>query len=136
MGKRYVYRIKAINAQGLSERSSWVRADTPAVPDPAPEVPARPTGLATAVAPNSVTLSWDNPDDESVTGYAILRRDKDLQPEEGTFFTVVSNTSAAGTTYTGQMVEAEKRYVYRIKAINANGMSEISSWARGYTPAE
>ena len=134
--KRYVYRIEAINAQGASERSSWVRADTPAVPDPAPEVPARPTGLATAVAPDTVTLSWDNPDDDGVTGYAILRRDKDLQPEEGTFFTVTSDTGTAATTYTDQTVEADKRYVYRIKAINANGMSEISSWARGYTPAE
>ena len=92
--------------------------------------------MATAVAPNSVTLSWDNPDDESITGYAILRRDKDLQPEEGTFFTVTSDTGTAATTYTDQTVEADKRYVYRIKAINAAGMSEISSWARGYTPAE
>ena len=136
MGKRYVYRIKAINALGLSERSSWVRADTPAVPDPAPEAPARPTGLATAVAPDTVTLSWDNPDDDSITGYAILRRDKDLQPEEGTFFTVTDDTGTAATTYTDDTVEPDKRYVYRIKAINANGMSEISSWARGYTPAE
>ena len=134
--KRYVYRIEAINAHGLSDRSSWVRADTPAVPDPALEVPARPTGLATAMAPDTVTLSWDNPDDDSITGYVILRRDKDLQPEEGTFFTVVSDTGTAATTYADQTVEADKRYVYRIKAINANGMSEISSWAWGYTPAE
>ena len=134
--KRYVYRIEAINAQGASERSSWVRADTPAVPDPAPEAPARPTGLATAVAPDTVTLSWANPDDDSITGHAILRRDKDLQPEVGTFFTVTSDTGTAATTYTDDTVEPDKRYVYRIKAINANGMSEISSWARGYTPAE
>ena len=66
----------------------------------------------------------------------ILRRDKDLQPEEGTFETVVSDTGSAATTYTDDTVELSKRYVYRIKAINAQGLSEISSWVRGYTPAE
>ena len=66
----------------------------------------------------------------------ILRRDKDLQTEEGTFITVVSDTGSADTTYTDDTVEPDKRYVYRIKAINAHGLSEISSWVRGYTPAE
>ena len=132
--RRYVYRIKAINAGGVSERSSWVRAYTPAVPDPAPEAPARPTGLSAAVSHDSVTLSWANPNDGSITGYVILRRDKDLQPEDGTFFTVVSDTGSAGTTYTDDTAEPDKRYVYRIKAINEHGeMSEISSWVRAYT---
>ena len=134
--RRYVYRIKAINAGGVSERSSWVRAYTPAVPDPAPEAPARATGLSAAVSHDSVTLSWANPNDGSITGYVILRRDKDLQPEDGTFFTVVSDTGSAGTTYTDDTAEPDKRYVYRIKAINEHGeMSEISSWVRAFTPS-
>ena len=134
--RRYVYRIKAISAHGLSEISSWVRAYTPAAPDPAPEVPARPTGLSATVSHDTVSLSWANPDDDGITGYAILRRDKDLQPEEGTFFTVAADTGSAATTYTDDTVEPNKKYVYRIKAVNANGLSEISSWVRGYTPAE
>ena len=133
--RRYVYRIKAIDGHGVSEISSWVRAYTPAAPDPAPEVPARPTGLSATVSHDTVMLSWANPDDDAITGYVILRRDKDLQPEEGTFFTVTPDTGSAATTYTDNTVEPEKRYVYRIKAINANGLSEISSWVRGYTSA-
>ena len=134
--RRYVYRIKAINASGVSERSSWVRAYTPAVPDPAPEAPSKPTGLSAAFSHDAVTLTWNDPNDDSITGYVILRRDKDLQPEDGTFFTVVSDTGSAGTTYTDDTAEPDKRYVYRIKAINEHGeMSEISSWVRAYTPA-
>ena len=133
--RRYVYRIKAINGHGVSEISSWVRAYTPAAPDPASEVPARPTGLSATVSHDTVMLSWANPDDDAITGYVILRRDKDLQPEEGTFFTVVADTGTAETTYTDATAQPNKKYVYRIKAINANGLSEISSWVRAYTPA-
>ena len=100
----------------------------------APEPPARLTGLTAEVSHDSVTLTWDDPNDDSITGYVILRRDKDIH-EEGTFETVESDTGSAGTTYTDDTVEPEKQYVYRIKAINANGVSEISSWVRGYTPA-
>ena len=100
----------------------------------APEPPARPTGLTAEVSHDSVTLTWDDPNDDSVTGYAILRRDKDIH-EEGTFETVDSDTGSAGTTYTDDTVEPEKQYVYRIKAINADGLSEISSWVRADTPA-
>ena len=79
-----------------------------------------------------MTLTWDDPNDDSIIGCVILRRDKDLQPEEGTFFTVVSDTGSAETTYIDNTVEPDKRYVYRIKAINAHGLSEISSWVRAY----
>ena len=133
--RRYVYRIKAINASGVSETSSWVRAYTPAVPDPAPEAPSGPTGLSATFSHDSVTLTWDDPGDDSITGYVILRRDKDLQPEEGTFFTVTSDTGSAETIFTDDTAEPDKRYVYRIKAVNEHGeMSEISSWVRAYTP--
>ena len=91
--------------------------------------PARPTGLTAEVSHDSVTLTWDDPNDDTITGYVILRRDKDIH-EEGTFETVESDTGSAGTTYTDDTVEAEKQYVYRIKAINADGLSEISSWVR------
>ena len=125
-GRRYVYRIKAINAHGLSERSSWVRAYT---------VPARPRTLtAPVVAHNTVTLSWRDPQDDSITGYLILRRDKAIHAE-GIFATVASDTGTAATSYTDDTVEPNKQYVYRIKAINAAGESDISSWVRAYTPA-
>ena len=133
-GRRYVYRIKAINAAGTSDRSTWVRAYTPAAPQPSPSLPAKPTGLTTDAAHDTVTLTWDDPADGTVTGYVILRRDKDVHPQ-GTFQTITAHTGTAATSYLDATAEPERRYVYRIKAVNTHGRSTISNWARGYTPA-
>ena len=96
--------------------------------------PAKPRTLtAPVVAHNSVTLSWRNPQDNSITGYVILRRDKAIH-EEGIFITVEDDTNSADTTHTDDTAEPSRKYVYRIKAINAAGLSEISSWVRAYTP--
>ena len=129
--KQYNYKIEAINEHGeVSERSHWVGADTPAVP-----VPDKPTGLSAAVSHDAVTLTWDDPQDDSITGYVILRRDRAIHPT-GTFVTIAGDTGSADTTYTDDTVEPDKEYVYRIKAINEHGeMSERSHWVRGFTPA-
>ena len=136
----YTYRIKAINEHGESKRSRWFHIDTPAAPTPEPtpespaEPPASPTGLAADVSHDSVTLTWDDPGDDSITGYVILRRDSAIH-EEGTFETVESDTGSAETAYTDDSAQPGRKYVYRIKAINEHGLSEISSWVRAYTPA-
>ena len=129
--KQYVYRIKAINEHGeVSETSDWVRGFTPAVP-----VPEKPTGLSAVVSHDTVTLTWDNPQDDSITGYVILRRDREIHLV-GTFVTIAGDTGSADTTYTDDTVEPDKQYVYRIKAINEHGeVSEESDWVRGFTPA-
>ncbi|WP_420626857.1 fibronectin type III domain-containing protein [Candidatus Poriferisodalis sp.] len=130
--KRYVYRIQAINAAGTSERSARVRANTPPAPDSAPGRPARPTGPATDVSDDLVIVSWDDPGDDSITGYVVLRRDKDIHPA-GTLRTVIADTGNAGTAFSDDTVEEGRRYVYRIKAINAHGRSDTSTSVRGYT---
>ena len=102
----------------------------------APQPPAKPTGLSAAVVSHdTVTLTWDNPQDDAVTGYVILRRDREIHPQ-GTFVTITGDTGSADTTYTDDTVEPDRQYVYRIKAINEHGeVSEISHWVRAYTPA-
>ena len=127
--KQYVYRIKAINGHGeVSEISDWVRAYTPAAP-----VPDKPTGLSTVVSYNTATLTWDDPQDDAITGYVILRRDRAIHPT-GTFVTIAGDTGSAQTAYTDETVEPDKEYVYRIKAINDRGLSEMSLWLRTDTP--
>ena len=129
--KQYNYKIEAINEHGeVSERSHWVRANTPVVP-----IPNKPTGLSATVSHDAVTLTWDDPQDDAITGYVILRRDRDIHPG-GTFVTIAGDTGSVDTTYTDDTVEPEKEYVYRIKAINEHGeVSERSHWVRGFTPA-
>ena len=125
----YTYRIKAINEHGTSERSRWYHIDTPA-----PPVPDQPTGLEATASHDSITLTWDDPDDDSITGYVILRRNRDTDAE-GHFDELVANTGSAATTYTDDTVAASTTYTYRIKAINQHGTSERSRWYHIDTPA-
>ncbi len=130
----YVYRVKAINAHGVSERSSWANALTPAVPAPPVLTPAQPTGLTSDPAHDQVGLAWDDPDDSSITGYRILRR-LPAQDLPGVFAVLLENTGSTLTSYVDTTVNPQTSYVYRVKAINAHGVSERSSWANALTPA-
>ena len=130
----YVYRVKAINAHGVSERSSWANALTPAVPPPPTLTPAQPTGLTADPAHDQVGLDWDDPDDSTITGYRILRR-LPAQDLPGEFAVLLENTGSTLTSYLDTTVKPQTSYVYRVKAINAHGSSERSSWANALTPA-
>ena len=99
---------------------------TPAVTDTAPtERPPAPENL-TAVenAGGSVTLTWDAPGDDSVTGYQILRR----EPAAGEYSVsvYVADTGSAATSFTDTDVAAGTKYVYRVKAINDAGVGPQS----------
>lgn len=93
-----------------------------------PPPPPAPSGLTTRLGTRSVTLNWQTPDDDSVTGYQILRRRP--QMGEDTFLVYVKNTGSTATTFTDRVVTAFTRHVYRVKAINAAGLSEWSNAAR------
>ena len=97
--------------------------------------PPRPTGLeVTGVGYDSVTLTWDDPGDSSITHYQIFRRDPDTQ-EVGDFGLINPNTGSTDTDYTDTTVKPEKSYIYRVKAVNRHGASEWSNFARADTPA-
>ena len=96
--------------------------------------PAKPTGLSATASHDQVVLTWDDPGDDSITGYVILRRVRDTDAK-GHFDELVANTGSAATTYTDTEVAAETRYTYRIKATNEHGTSERSRWYHIDTPA-
>ena len=98
------------------------------------EPPDKPRGLDATATHDAITLTWDDPDDDSITGYVILRRLPGVD-QEGHFNELVANTGSAATNYTDDDVAAETRYTYRIKAINEAGTSERSRWFHIDTPA-
>ena len=94
---------------------------TPESPPPAP------TSLtATVNADGHIVLSWTAPDDDSITGYQVLRR----RPSEGesTLLVYVADTQSTATTFTDTGVTAGVKHVYRVKAINAAGLSGWSNY--------
>ena len=135
---RYTYRIKAINAYGVSERSRWLHIATPAAPEPeeeqAAEPPAKPTGILSAAGHDAVLLSWTDPQDDSITGYRILRADV-VDGVRGEFAVLSEDTGSAAASYTDDAVEPETSYVYRVLAINPGGVSDPSRDVEVSTPA-
>ncbi len=96
--------------------------------------PGRPRNLTGAAnSDGTVTLRWDAPDDDSVTGYQILRR----RPREGeeTLLVYVNDTGSTATGYTDRDVTPDVSYAYRVKAINAAGLSRRSK-SVNVTPVE
>ena len=139
-GELYVYGVKALRGGEKSGRSNHVNVDIPEpTPESTPSAPAQPTGLNAAATHDSVALAWDAPQDQSITGYQILRRSRDGSnygdgkgaPE----FVVIAESASTSATYTDNTVEPETRYVYRVKAVNDRGVSERSSYANAETPA-
>ncbi len=89
--------------------------------------PPKPTNLtATVNADGHIVLSWTAPNDDSITGYQVLRR----LPGEGesALLVYVADTESTATTFTDTVVTAGVKHVYRVKAINAAGLSDWSNY--------
>ena len=122
-GKTVRVRVSFTDDAGNEE--TLISAATAAV---APEEPpARPQGLTGTVAHYFVSLTWNDPGDASITGYQILRLDRDVHGL-GNFQVHVDDTGSAATSYVDWDVEPDTRYVYRIKARNGVGLSERSDY--------
>ena len=93
----------------------------PTEPPPAPQ-----NLTATVNSDGSVTLAWEAPDDESITGYLILRR----RPTKGenTLLVYVTDTKSTAATYTDRNPTAGIQHAYRVKAINAAGTGPVSNF--------
>ena len=95
--------------------------------------PARPTNLQASAKHDSVSLTWTASSDQSVTHYAVLRRDRDK--DDAGVFKVIDSNAGSGLSYTDGSVSAEGSYAYRVKAVSPTGVSQWSSYVKADTPA-
>ena len=131
-GKAISVRVSFTDGAGNDETLTSGATDAAAAAQPT-EPPARPTGLSATAWHDSVTLTWDDPGDDSITGYVILRRVRE-NDVGGEFSELVADTGSAATSYTDDTVAAGITYTYRIKAINQHGASDRSRWLHIDTP--
>ena len=86
--------------------------------------PAAPAGLAAAAGDHSVTLSWSNPNDSSITGYEYRVNHNDtatgrLSGWSG--WTGISGSGSSSTSHAFTGLANGKEYRYQLRAVNANG---------------
>ena len=102
------------------------------VTDVVESVPPAPSNLSATATHNTVTLSWRAPDDETVTGYRILRRG----PGQTEFEVHVTDTPNTENQYTDTVdVNPDTGYEYTVQAINTAGVGPASNAATVQTPA-
>jgi fibronectin type 3 domain-containing protein len=122
----YTYRVRATNAGGDSAFTAAASATTDAPPATAPAAPSALS--ATALAANSISLSWtDNSNNE--TTFRIDRR------VVGGTFAQVTTVPANVTTWTDTSLNASTQYQYRVRAQNSVGNSTFTATASATTPA-
>ena len=88
-------------------------------------VPDAPTGLSATAGDGSVTLSWTDPQNPSITGYQV--RTKTADATEWGAWTDLSGTSATSTTATVTALTNGTAYNLQIRAVNPTGESQPSA---------
>ena len=95
--------------------------------------PAKPTSLQASAVHDAVTLTWTASTDQTVTHYAILRRNPDTDASQ--VFHVIESNGGPETSYTDGTVSASTTYIYRAKAVSPTGVSQWSGYVKAETPA-
>ena len=95
--------------------------------------PAVPMNLQSSATHDSVTLTWTASTDQTVTHYAILRRNPATDASQ--VFHVIESNAGAETSYTDLAVSASTTYIYRVKSVSPTGVSRWSGFAKADTPA-
>ena len=117
-GTEYTFALRAKNASGVGAASTVT----------APTLPAAPTGLmAEGGEDRQVTLSWDDPDNNTVSGYQY-------STDGGTTFIDIESSGAATTTHTvtvlsdgtGTRLTNGTEYTFELRAVNLSGAGAAS----------
>ncbi len=111
----YTFTVQAVDTSGSTDtgRPSSVAAT------PVP-VPAAPANLAAMPANRQAVLTWDDPNDSSITKYQV-------STDSGTNFADIEGSSATTTTYTVTELDNGTPYTLAVRAVNGTGGGAASS---------
>ncbi|MCY3681208.1 MAG: putative Ig domain-containing protein [Gemmatimonadetes bacterium] len=85
-----------------------------------PSAPAAVTNLAAVAGDQQVTLSWDNPNNESITTYQY-RQSTDGGSNWSPDWTNIANSNKNTTSHTVENLINDTAYTFEVRAVNATG---------------
>ena len=115
----YRYRIRSMNEQGISTHYAGINVETA----------VEPPGLRIFADHGKVTIGWDTPEDDTITGYRILRR-----IQWGNQETPVGDTERGDTGWTDRQVSPNTAYAYRLQALRDGRPGARSRYLFTLTP--
>ena len=111
----------------LTPTTEPVRRDSP--PQQETTLPAAPNLTGTLLTPEGeVMLVWQDPSDDYITGYQILRG-----PTSDNLAVIEDDTGSSGTSYT-DTPPAGQAHTYGVKARNPAGLSPLSNTLTATVP--
>ncbi len=120
------YNVK-VRARYGGPAGDWSGQATVSVTESAPEPPAAPQNLAATAARTSITLDWEQPSADGVTGYKILSRTPQTQ---NTLSVLVADTNSTDTSHVVDGLDPGTIYVFRVIALGEGGESGRSNFVR------
>ena len=123
-----VYHLRLRTTSDITDLSGNLRSGTGEISDStitytaAATVPEDPTGLAGSEVSGEVALTWDDPTDDTITGYKIFRK-----TGTAAYTTLVEDTASTTQSYTDDTVSEGTTYTYKIQAVNDTGNSGDSN---------
>ena len=115
----YRYRVRSMNEQGISTHYAGINVETA----------VEPPGLRIFADHGKVTIGWDTPEDDTITGYRILRR-----IQWGNQETPVGDTERGDTGWTDRQVSPNTAYAYRLQALRDGRPGARSRYLFTLTP--
>ena len=123
-GTLYTFTVRAALGTDPANATFTSVAST-ATATPVLDRPAAPMGLTPTAGDGQVTLSWDDPNDLTLTGYDYST-DYNATNDSGTFTSIIGLTEAP-TSYTVTGLTNGTQYTLALRAVNASGEGDASS---------
>ena len=117
----YTFTVQAVDTSGDDTVITGRAGSVAATPVP---VPAAPANLAAMAANGQAVLTWDDPNDSSITKYQYRQR---VSGADFGDWSDIVGSSATTTTYTVTGLTNGSAYGFELRAVNASGDGEASS---------
>ena len=127
----YKVRVRARYTDGENADSPWNGPWNETTAQVKQPLPAAPNIMGTALTPEGqVMLLWQNPSDDSITGYQVLRG-----PDADNLTVIEDDTGSSATSYTDTEPPPGQTHTYGVKARNSSGLSPRSNTVTATVPA-